>query len=78
MRPPSAISELIPRGGAGAHARPFSAASRKSTISSTKQHHVSYKEKIDGLVRQGRGLGFFGDDNDRLRDAKEKKDMEGR
>jgi hypothetical protein len=29
---------------------------------------VSYKETIEGIVKEGRGLGLFGDDNDRLRE----------
>lgn len=39
---------------------------------------VSYQDKIDGIVRKGRGLGFFGDDNDKLRELKDKKDTEGK
>jgi hypothetical protein len=62
-------AKLPPRGG-----RPFSAQTRQSVISSRKQ--IAYIDKVDGVVKKGRGLGFFGDDNDRVRNFKEGKDTE--
>lgn len=66
QRPISAISAKTDFAKAP---RPFSAASRKSTIQ-TSPKKVSYKEKIDGVIRQGRGLGFFGDDDDKIKQAR--------
>jgi hypothetical protein len=33
---------------------------------------------VQGLVRQGRGLGFFGDDIDKIRENNEQKDNESK
>ena len=58
--------------------RPFSANSRQDSIQSlSSRKRVSYTDKIQGIVKQGRGLGFFGDDNDRLRKLQKQKDREG-
>lgn len=35
-----------------------------------------YHDKVQGLIKQGRGLGFFGDDVDKIRENNEKKDNE--
>ena len=56
--------------------RPFSANSRQESVSNiSSRKRVSYIDKIQGVVKQGRGLGFFGDDNDRLRRIQKQKEF---
>jgi hypothetical protein len=33
---------------------------------------------VQGIIRQGRGLGFFGDDVDKIRENNEKKENESK
>ena len=33
-------------------------------------------DRVDGVQRQGRGLGFFGDDNDRIKQQKEQREAD--
>lgn len=54
--------------------RPFSAYSRKSLKQSSKQ--ISYQDRVEGVVKKGRGLGFFGDDNEKIKIHKENKEAE--
>jgi hypothetical protein len=57
--------------------RPFSAHSRQDTISNlSSRKRVSYIDKIQGVIKRGRGLGFFGDDADRIRRIQKQKEFE--
>jgi hypothetical protein len=47
-------------------------------MSFTSKKRSSYHEKVQGLIRQGRGLGFFGDDVDKIRENNEKKENESK
>ncbi len=71
MRPQSAANQEY----TASVLRPFSANSRQDSITNlSSRKRVSYTDKIQGMVKQGRGLGFFGDANDRLKQLKEQKE----
>jgi hypothetical protein len=57
--------------------RPISANSRQDSIQSlSSRKRVSYTDKIHGIVKQGRGLGFFGDDTDKIKKIQKQKERE--
>ena len=66
VRPASAVSAKtdFPRAP-----RPFSASTKKSNQSMRKI--IPYIDKVEGVVKKGRGLGFFGDDDDRVKNFKD-------
>jgi hypothetical protein len=47
-------------------------------MSFSSKKRSSYHEKVQGLIRQGRGLGFFGDDIDKIKLNNEKKENESK
>jgi|LauGreDrversion4_2_1035121.scaffolds.fasta_scaffold57270_2 hypothetical protein len=69
VRPQSAYYD---QNGTVTGTRPFSANSRQDSISNlSSRKRVSYIDKIQGVIKRGRGLGFFDDKDDRLKQFKD-------
>ena len=75
MRPVSAFTNRTEQPRHQVGSRPLSALTRKNiAVLSQRKHH----DTINGVPKVGRGLGFFGDDNDRIRNATEKRANESK